>query len=155
MTPHDRTANGRFRILAIANETVEGQELHTLIASHAAGRPTDVIVVAPALNTRVRHWFSDEDAARTGAQVRLERSLERLADAGVVAYGWTGDADPLIAIADALAVFDADQLIISTHPESRSNWLARNVVARARHEFGLPVAHVVVSGARAEVLQAA
>src|SRR4051812_45299883 len=95
MTPHDRTARGRFRILAIANETVEGDELHELIAAHAAGRPADVIVVAPALNSRMRHWFSDEDGARRAAEARLERSLGRLADAGITSYGWVGDADPL------------------------------------------------------------
>jgi hypothetical protein len=144
MTPHDRTAAGRFRILAIANETVEGDELHELIAVHAAGRPADVIVVAPALNSRMRHWFSDEDGARREADARLQRSLDRLAEAGIPSYGWVGDADPLVAIDDALAVFPADQLIISTHPERRSNWLARDVVMRARQRFGLPVAHVVV-----------
>ena len=146
MTPNDRTANGRFRILAIANETVEGDELHRLIAAHASGRPADVIVVAPALNSRMRHWFSDEDGARREADARLERSLERLAAAGIASYGWVGDADPLVAIEDALAVFEADQLIIATHPERRSNWLARDVIERARERFGLPVAHVVVDG---------
>ena len=72
-----------------------------------------------------------------------------LAEAGIAAYGWVGDADPLVAMEDALAIFAADQLIISTHPEERSNWLARGVVSRARERFGLPVAHVVVeSGVR-------
>jgi hypothetical protein len=155
MTPRDRTADGRVRILAVANETVEGDAFHDLILHHALGRPTDVIVVAPALNNRLRHWFSDDDAARRAADERLARSLERLESAGIPAHGWIGDADPLDAIADALAVFDADQLIISTHPERRSNWLARDVVRRARERFELPTAHVVVDGAYTEVLAAA
>jgi hypothetical protein len=155
MTPRDRTASGRFRILAVANETVEGEALHDLIIHHAAGRPTDVLVVAPALNTRIRHWCSDEDGARHDADARLERSIDRLDGAGIPAYGWVGAADPLDAIADALAVFPADQLIISTHPEAHSNWLARDVVARARVRFGLPTAHVVVDGDRAELLAVA
>ncbi|HEX4719732.1 MAG TPA: hypothetical protein VH300_14485 [Thermoleophilaceae bacterium] len=143
MTPRDRTASARFRILAIANETVEADALHELIRSHADGMPTEVVVVAPALNSRFRHWVSDEDGARAAAEARLEQSLARLDAAGVAAYGWIGDADPLEAIADALAVFEADQLIISTHPEHRSNWLARDVVRRARERFGLPTDHVV------------
>ena len=147
MTPNDRTAGGRFRILAIANETVEGDALHELICNHAGDLPTDVLVVAPALNSRLRHWFSDEDAAREAAEERLARSMERLEQAGIPAYGWVGDADPLDAVADALAVFAADQVIISTHPEKRSNWLARDVVRRVRERFGLPVAHVVVDRA--------
>ena len=143
MTPRDRTASGRFRILAIANETVEADAFHQLIVSHASGQPTDVVIVAPALNSRFRHWFSDEDGARAAAEHRLEQLIGRLEAAGIAAYGWIGDADPLDAIADALAVFEADQLIISTHPDHRSNWLARDVVRRARERFGLPTDHVV------------
>src|SRR4051812_18372171 len=143
MTPRDRTADGRVRILAIANETVEGDALHDLILAHAGDLPTDVLVVAPALNSRLRHWMSDEDGARNAAEERLARSVERLDADGIPAYGWVGDADPLEAIADALAVFPADQLIISTHSEERSNWLARDVVARAQERFGLPITHVV------------
>ena len=143
MTPRDRTAGGRFRILAIANETVEGDALHELIVSHAGDLPTDVLVVAPALNSRLRHWMSDNDAAREAAEERLERTVARLDGLGFAVYGWVGDADPLEAIADALAVFPADKLVISTHPESRSNWLAHDVVERARQRFELPTAHVV------------
>jgi hypothetical protein len=142
MTPRDRTATGRFRILAIANETVEGDALHQLIVEQAGDMPTEVLVVAPALNSRLRHWLSDVDSAREAAEERLTRSIERLEFDGIPAYGWVGDADPLEAIADALAVFEADQLIISTHPEARSNWLARDVVRRAQDRFGLPTAHV-------------
>jgi hypothetical protein len=149
MTPRDRTAHGRFRILVIANETLVGEGFHDFVTSHAVGRPVDVLIVAPALNSRLRHWMSDGDGARRNAEERLERSLGLLADAGIAAYGWVGDADPLAAIEDALAVFTADQLIVSTHPEERSNWLARDVVGRARERFGLPLAHVVVgSGVR-------
>ena len=143
------------RILAVANETVEGEELCNLIQAHADGRRAEVMVIAPALNSRVRHWFSDHDRARQAAEDRLYRTLQRLDEAGLTSYGWVGDADPLEAIADAIAVFDADQMIIATHPEHRSNWMARNVVGRARERFGLPTAHVVVHGHAAEVLAAA
>jgi hypothetical protein len=35
-------------------------------------------------------------------------------------------------------------LIISTHPEGRSNWLERGVVERARERFEIKLTHVVV-----------
>ena len=67
-----------------------------------------------------------------------------------------GDADPVQAAADALHVFPADELVIATHPEGRSNWLARGVVERARRRFGSPVAHLVVDRERRrEYLEAA
>ena len=135
------------RVLVISNETVEADILHDTLVAHADA--TDVVVVAPALNTRLRHWLSDEDPARHSAQRRVDGCLAALTRAGVRVDGWVGDADPLQAIADALVVFDADELLIATHPESRSNWLAHDLVGRACARFSLPVVHLVVEDARA------
>src|SRR3954447_25362854 len=132
------------RLLVIANETVEGEALHDTIRARARDRGSEVLVVAPALNSRLRHWMSDSDAARRAAEDRLVACLQRLDRAGVHARGWVGDADPLCALEDALRVFAADELIIATHPEERSNWLAHGFVDRARERFELPVTHVVV-----------
>jgi predicted TIM-barrel enzyme len=104
----------------------------------------EVLVVTPALNSPLKHWVSDEDGARSAAQERLEESLSKLADAGVQARGEVGDGDPLQAIEDALRTFGADEIIISTHPEGRSNWLERGVVENARERFAVPITHVVV-----------
>jgi hypothetical protein len=136
------TARAR-RVLVVANETVEGKALHETIRFRARG--AEVLVVAPALNSRLRHWLSDVDPARRDAEARLVRSLERLADAGVEAHGVVGDADPLQAIADTLSSFDAEEIVIATHPEPRSHWLSRDIVLRAAARFGLPVRHVVVA----------
>ena len=132
------------RILVIANETVAGDELLAIVRSKAEGVREQVLVVCPALNSAVRHWASDDDAARAAAQVRLERSLEQLRASGVSARGEVGDGDPLQAIEDALRTFGADEIVISTHPEGRSNWLERDVVGHARERFDAPITHVVV-----------
>jgi hypothetical protein len=130
------------RILVVANETVEGDRLHETLRARA-GESAEVLVVAPALNSRLRRWTSDEDAARAAAAARVRHCLERLRRSGVHASGVVGDADPLLAIADALRLFSADEIVIATHSERRSHWLARNVVGRTRARFGLPVRHVV------------
>ena len=141
--------NGKKRhVLVVANETIEGVDLVDAIRMGGDGKATTVLVVAPALNSRVRHWFSDEDGARAAAGERLECCLDRLEQTGIHAEGRIGDADPVQAIADALHLFPADELVIATHPEPRSHWLARNVVGRARAKFDLPVLHVVVDAAR-------
>jgi hypothetical protein len=137
------SAAGR-RILVISNETVEGTVLHETIRFRAHNVEGEVLVVAPALNSRLRHWMSDTDGARAAARRRVDRCVERLAVAGVRARGEVGDADPMQAIADALRVFAADEIVIATHPEARSNWLAHDLVARARLRFDVPVLHVVV-----------
>ena len=136
------------RILVVANETVESRILHDAIRADMDGNNTEILVVAPALNSRVRHWVSDEDEARHAAGARLSRSIARLVRDGVDANGWVGDADPIQAIDDALHLFPADRLIIATHPEGRSNWLARRLVGRARGRFRLPILHIVVDVTR-------
>jgi GABA permease len=136
------------RLLVIANETIEGQALHDAVRARAAAPRTEVLVIAPALNTRLRHWMSDSDHARRAAEDRLVACVERLERAGVHARGWVGDADPLRAIDDALSVFSAREIIVATHPEERSNWLAHNLVERARARYDLPIVHVVVDLAR-------
>jgi hypothetical protein len=135
---------GERRILVIANETVAGGELLSAIRRQANGSRTSLLVVTPALNGQVKHWANDEDGARAAAQARLDASLAALHLAGIEASGEVGDDDPLQAIDDALRTFAPDELIISTHPEGRSNWLERDVVSNARERFALPVTHVVV-----------
>jgi hypothetical protein len=104
----------------------------------------DFLVVCPALNSPLRHWTSDEDQAREHAQERLEASLAELSAEGIEASGEVGDADPLQAMEDALRTFGADEIIISTHPPGRSNWLEKDVISHARERFDLPITHVVV-----------
>jgi hypothetical protein len=139
--PH---AAGERRILVIANETVAGHTLRSMILERSLDVREEVLVVTPALNSPLRHWVSDEDGARAAAQERLDASLAKLAEAGVQARGEVGDGDPLQAMEDALRTFGADEIIISTHPEGRSNWLERGVVTKARERFAVPITHVVV-----------
>ena len=103
-----------------------------------------MLLVCPALNSRVRTWTSDEDPARAQAQERLDASLARLAVAGVSARGEIGDGDPLQALEDALREFPADEIVLSTHPPGRSHWLEQGVVEQARQRYDVPVTHVVV-----------
>jgi hypothetical protein len=134
------------RILVVANETLASAELLQAVQQARPAYRAQVLVVAPALNSKVRHWASDDDGARADAQRRLDESLVRLADLGLDVRGEVGDSDPVQAIDDALRTFGADEIIISTHPEGRSNWLERGEVERARQRFAVPIAHVVVAG---------
>jgi GABA permease len=132
------------RILVVANETVGGAELRDTLRSKAEGVAEDVLVICPALNSQLRTWLSDEDGARDAAQERLRRSLAQLEASGVSARGDIGDGDPLQALEDALRTFPADEIVISTHPVGRSNWLEHGVVDAARLRFDVPITHVIV-----------
>jgi hypothetical protein len=137
-------AEGERRILVIANETVGGEELRELLRKLSEGVREEILVVCPALNSRLRHWASDEDPARAAAQGRLHASIAKLAEAGIHARGEIGDADPLQAMEDTLRTFGADEIVISTHPPGRSHWLEQGIVEGARERFDVPVSHVVV-----------
>jgi GABA permease len=139
---HD--GGGARKILVIANETVGGEELFTLLGTKAEDVDEEMLLICPALNSRVRTWTSDADPARADAQDRLDASLARLATAGVSARGEIGDGDPLQALEDALREFPADEIVVSTHPPGRSHWLEQGVVEQARHRYDVPVTHVVV-----------
>jgi GABA permease len=135
------------RILVIANETVDGTVLNEVIRFRARNVAGEVLVVAPAPTPRLRRASgADADAggARVVAEARLSASVRRLRAAGVRVRGEVGDAAPLQAIADALAGFTADEVIVATHPEERSHWLAHDLVGRARARFDVPIIHVVV-----------
>src|SRR2546425_102423 len=82
------------RILVVANETVGGPELLSVVRERAATSHARVHVVCPALNSPLRHWASDEDEARARAQGRLDASLASMQAAGLRADGEIGDGDP-------------------------------------------------------------
>jgi hypothetical protein len=132
------------RVLVVANETVEGEELLSTISTLALSHKTKFLVVCPALNSRLKTFTSDEDPAREAAQQRLDETLVRLSGVGIDAHGEVGDGDPLVAIDDAVRTFGPSEIVVSTHPPGRSNWLERGVVESVRARYDVPVTHVVV-----------
>lgn len=131
------------RLIVVANRTCPCPGLIDTVAQRTLARGGEVLVVAPALNSRLRHWMSDTDAALEAAAARLRAAVEHLRAAGVRANGEVGDADPIVAIEDALTAFPADALILSTWPEGTSNWLERDLVQRVTARFPIPVEHLV------------
>jgi GABA permease len=148
-----RGGDGKFRLLVIANETVQGEELLKEIRERCRDRRCEVMVVTPALaSSRASHWASDIDEAIELARQRMELSLIEIKQLGLKAKGEIGDSDPNVAIEDALRVFAADEILISTHPPDRSRWLERGVVDKAREQIDLPITHVVVDLATGRAL---
>jgi hypothetical protein len=137
-------------ILVVANRTCPCPMLLDEVARRASDEPIDVLVVVPALNSRLRHWLSDIDDAVARAHDRLEVALADLRTRGVSARGEVGDANPLVAIDDALAHFPASAIVIATLPPGESNWLERGLIEKARARFDVPVTHVVPSEALLE-----
>ena len=132
------------RILVVANETLAGRSLRGEIRSRAGRGAAEVLLVAPALDSRALHWSAEEDARRAEASGRLDAAVASLVAGGVEAHGVVGDADPLKAIEQVLRTFAADEVLIATRPHGKSDWLDLDVVARARERFPVHIAHIVV-----------
>ena len=134
----------RRRVLVVANRTLQGEELRTkLLAAARAG--AELHVVAPILPSRVHYIASDVDRELADARERLAEVLEWAREEGVDADGQVGD--PFVAfgaVEDELREFGADEVIISTLPPGRSNWIETGIVERLREELDIPVTHVVV-----------
>jgi hypothetical protein len=131
------------KILALVSEPVSGEALRSAIGGDAAG--AEVMVVAPALDSRTRFWTSDNDEAIERADEVQQESVERMSEEGVDAVGDTGEVDPLLALQDALATFPADEIVIFTHPGDERNWAEDDLVEQAQQRFSQPVRHLEVS----------
>ena len=133
------------KILALVSEPVSADALRSAIGEDEA-RDAEVLVVAPALNTRTRFLLADPDAAIERAEQVQEETSARLVEEGIdAAPGATaGEEDPLLALQDALATYPADEVVLFTHQGGDQNWLEEGVVDRARERFDAPVRHLVI-----------
>ncbi len=140
-----RSADSTRRILVVANQTAAGRELLEEIANRGRGNECEVMLVCPGMvGSRAERWASDVDKGMDAARERMDRSVAALRGVGVEVRAEVGDPDPNMAIEDALRVFPADEIVISTLPPGESRWLEHDVVERTRREVDLPMTHVVV-----------
>jgi hypothetical protein len=131
------------RILALVAEPVSGEALKKAVGSERADA-AEVMVVAPALNSRWKFWTSDTDEAIARAEEVQQETVERMDEEGIDAAGDTGESDPLLAVQDALQTFPADEIVLFTHPGGQHNWLEEGLVDEAKERFDAPVRHLLV-----------
>ena len=131
------------KILALVSEPISADALRSAIGTESADE-AEVLVVAPALNTRTRFLLADPDPAIERAEDVQKETVERLDEEGIDAAGSTGEEDPLLALQDAMATFDADELVLFTHVGGKKNWLEEGLVDEAKGRFSVPVRHLTV-----------
>jgi hypothetical protein len=141
-----------MKVLVLASEPISADQLRAALAAggdeHAGSDLEDVEIriVAPALHSSAfQFWISDADEAISKADAVWRTSVAKLGAAGVDAEGDTGEGDPLRAIEDALANFDADRIIVFTHPESDQRYREDVDDSELEARFGRPVEQVSTS----------
>ena len=129
------------KVLVVANETLGGKALIDAVLPRAE-KGDQIVIVVPA--TKPRHGdIIYLESVRDAAQVRIDLATSFMAEHGVRIEGEVGDPDPFNAAMDAVREHDPAEIIVSTHPETRSGWLRRDLIQHLRDETGLPVHHVV------------
>ncbi len=135
--------NDAKKILVVANETLVGRELIDAVKRHADSGPVAVHVICPQSSPK-HGYVIYEESVRDAAENRLTMTVAQLEEVGIEASGEVTDPDPYTAITDVLSDRSYDEIIISTHPETRSGWLRQGLVSRVEQEVDCPVEHVVV-----------
>ena len=131
------------RILALVSEPVSADALRAAVGPEEADE-AEVLVVAPALNTRRKFFLADPDPAIERADAVQQETVERLDEEGIDAAGGTGEADPLLALQDAMVTYPADEIVLFTHAGEKENWLEGDLLDRVKDRFQVPVRHLVV-----------
>src|SRR4051794_1596729 len=111
-------------VLVVANETLGGSRLIDFVRQRADKGDAKVFVVAPQNRPKAGYVVYDE-SVRDAAQHRVDATIDALREVGVEATGDVMDPDPYQATMDAVREFDIDEVIISTHPQTRSGWMRR------------------------------
>jgi hypothetical protein len=121
------------RTLVVANLTAQTPSLLQEIDRRAAARPTAFVLLVPDTSRRPVGWTLEEGvkAIRTAARGpdgRRQAQVEGLA----------GGADAFASVKRALEDGSFDDIIISTLPKRRSEWLRRDL-PRQVEALGVPV----------------
>src|SRR4051794_23926179 len=137
-----------YRILVVANETVGGRALLDAVVRLAEKARTEdreptAVVVCPQ-NQPKKGLVVYDETVREAAENRLKTTLAQLEEVGIEATGEVMDPDPYAATMDAFNSYGADVIVVSTHPQTRSGWLRRDLIDRLHDATGLEVEHVVV-----------
>jgi hypothetical protein len=103
----------------------------------------EVLVVSPAVNeSAIAFWMSDSDEAIEEAESTAHRTAAALRERGARARATTGESEPLLALQDALATFEADRVLVFVRDDDAARYRENDVVGEAERRFGVPVTEV-------------
>lgn len=133
-----------MKVLVVTPEPIDAPLLRETLGEDLEG--AEVLVVSPASSqSKLAYWVSDPDDAIAEATTAETDTVERLEEEGIDAAGQVGESDPAQAIDDALATFDADRLVIFSHPEGDRDYREDESLADAETRWNLPVTHALIS----------
>jgi hypothetical protein len=132
-------------VLVVAHQTAATDRLLAAVRERAQFGPAKFHLVVPRMPHGMHKVVDPQDTGEDDAQEVLAEALPKLSEAaGSQVTGSLGDAEPLMAIQDAINLGSYDEIIISTLPPRVSRWLKLDLVSKTK-ALGLPVTHVEAS----------
>jgi len=135
-------------LIAVVTPAFGSEESVAALAREVDGVPTEVRLVAPALQSNVlERTLGDIDNPRVEASERLEKALAAVRAKGLEVSGEVGDPDPVQAAQDALLQRDAAEVLIFCHDDDCREWYEGGLWKHAEESLAPLLKMVVVDGA--------
>jgi hypothetical protein len=132
------------KLLVLTPEPINAEVLKAVAGEEAAD--AEVMLVALATGASgLRFWMNDIDGDIAAAQEAAEESTELLEEGGIDAVADTGEAEPALALQDALATFPADRVIVFVHPGGERDYREDDGLRDAEGRFGVPLTFAEIS----------
>jgi hypothetical protein len=130
------------KLLVLATDPVSADDVRSALPDEDLDG-AEVLVVSPAVNeSPVAFWVSDADEAIAEAESAAEQTAAALREGGAQARATAGESEPLLALQDALATYQADRVIVFVREDDRARYREDDVLGEAQRRFGVPVTEV-------------
>jgi 4-hydroxyphenylpyruvate dioxygenase-like putative hemolysin len=130
------------KLLVLATDSISADDVRAALPDDDL-KDAEVLVVSPAVNeSAVAFWVSDADEAIAEAESAAERTAADLRESGARARATTGESEPLLALQDALATYQADRVLVFVREEDSARYREDDVIAEAQRRFGVPVTEI-------------
>ena len=131
-----------MKLLVLATDPVGADDIRAALPDDDL-RDSEVLVVSPAVNeSPVAFWVSDSDEAIAEAESAAEQTAAALREGGTRARSTTGESEPLVALQDALATYQADRVLVFVRDEDGARYREDDVLGEAQRRFGVPVTEI-------------
>ena len=130
-------------VLAFTNEVAGGRRLLEAVRERVDSGADGVAVVAPQ-NQPIVGQIVDRDEVRDAALSRVEVTQQVLDAFGIESVGAVMDADPSLALDDAVRAFGPSEVLLSALYETRFGLTRKDLVEWAKAKLEVPVTHIPV-----------
>ncbi|MGI8712237.1 MAG: hypothetical protein ACR2NR_03460 [Solirubrobacteraceae bacterium] len=128
------------RVLVLSNEDLADANEVPAPIRPLIDQAAEIYVVAQALTSWMQWLTDDRDNARVSADARLRTVFDHMHADGLNPKGEVGAENQVTAIADALAQFDADLIVLRLHVRGseHENRRERGIAEEVRAHFDVP-----------------